>query len=372
MRIAFADFIDWDYDADTPHVAPLGGAQSGLCYLAQAMAAGGHAAFLLTSTSRPGIKRGVDCRRLADLAADDVRALDLDALVCLNVPAAHALCREMAGERARVLLWCQHDSDQPAIRPLADPQVRGGWDGIACLTAYHRDRFVADLGVDPARVAILGNAIGPAFEALFPANASIAAVKSLPTLAYTSTPFRGLKVLLAAFPHIRARVPGARLKVFSSLQVYFLAGAEDSYRHLYDRCRATKGVDYIGSVPQPELARQLAGVRVLAYPNTFPETQCIAAMEAMAAGARVVTSALGALPETTAGFATCIALDPPEAYLPAFVAATVAALAEPPDEAALAMQRAYLLDRHTWRRRAAEWQAWIAGHTGLAPPASGA
>jgi hypothetical protein len=102
------------------------------------------------------------------------------------------------------------------------------------------------------------NGIAPAFENMFPAPALIRQSKSdPPILAYTSTPFRGLDLLLDAFPQIRNAIPGVRLQVFSGMKPYMMPQAEEStlFGQLYDRCRQTAGVEYIGP-PAPARSRQ--------------------------------------------------------------------------------------------------------------------
>ena len=99
-------------------------------------------------------------------------------------------------------------------------------------------------------------------------------------------------------------------KVFSSLKVYQVTTDRDEWEPLYRRCAETAGVEYVGSLTQPELARELRSVNILAYPNTFAETSCISVMEALASGCFFVTSNWEYLPETTAVFARLIPLSP--------------------------------------------------------------
>ena len=63
MKIGFLDTYTWDYNIETPYREPLGGTQSAICYLAEALAAQGNEVFLLNNTSESGMSRGVDCRR---------------------------------------------------------------------------------------------------------------------------------------------------------------------------------------------------------------------------------------------------------------------------------------------------------------------
>jgi glycosyltransferase involved in cell wall biosynthesis len=210
------------------------------------------------------------------------------------------------------------------------------------------------------------NAVSPAFADLVPPEPWFRRGEP-PLLVYTSQPYRGLNVLLDAFGFIRASIPGARLKVFSGLAAtYRTALEEDPYRVLYHRCMTTEGVEYAGPIAQTALARELTAAAALAYPSTFGETSCIAALEAMAAGLIVITTRIAALPETTAGFARLVEYqDDHKRLAQDFAAATVAALTEArndPDAASVKRKAeiAYVREHYTWPKRALEWEAWLA------------
>jgi glycosyltransferase involved in cell wall biosynthesis len=116
-------------------------------------------------------------------------------------------------------------------------------------------------------------------------------------LLYSSMPDRGLIHLARWFPRIRARVPTAELHVTGDFTMYGWPGARADYERLF---HGTPGVVYHGRVSRSELVELQRSAKVLAFPCTFPEGFCIAAAEAMAAGAVPVTSGAFAL-STTVG-----------------------------------------------------------------------
>jgi phosphatidylinositol alpha-mannosyltransferase len=86
---------------------------------------------------------------------------------------------------------------------------------------------------------------------------------------------KGLDVLLAAWPAIRARFPNAELKVMGA-----------------DRGLGEDGVSYLGRVTGGERNRILASSQIYVAPNTRGESFGIVLVEAMAAGCAVVCSDL--------------------------------------------------------------------------------
>ncbi len=369
MKIAFGDFSGWDFHAMSVASMPLGGSHSAACYLAQELARAGHEVYFFTQTTSPGLHGGVHCHSWHTHPPETLHTFGLEVFICVLSPGNGAPLRQILGPATRLILWSQHRCDQPAVQPLRDPAERASYDGYAFVSDWQRQEYFAHFAVPPERSAVLRNAIAPIFQDLFPTGCGpiLAQKATPPILAYTSTPFRGLDLLLEVFPAIRAAVPGVRLRVFSSMQVYRVPVTEDEaqYGSLYERCRATPGIEYVGSLPQAALARELQAVTALAYPNSFPETSCIALLEALASGCRVITSALGALPETAAGHARFITIGRTrEEYLHDFIAATVEVLQEslrggPDVETELRRQVDHFTTHAIWSRRASEWEAWL-------------
>lgn len=368
MNLAFVDAIGCDYDPGSTLDRPLGGSQSALCYLAVALAARGHRVASYTATTKPRIHQGVQCNSYRDLGCDALA--NCDAVIVLNGPAHICLAiRPKLPPSCRLILWTQHAQDQSAMSELQRPEVRAGWNAIVCVSQWQLAGMQRRFGLDSSRTVVLRNAVGPAFLNLFPDAAALAKAKSsAPIFAYTSTPFRGLNLLLAIFPAVHRCDNRVRLRVYSSMKVYANEESNDPYASLYANCRSTPGVDYIGSIPQPALAESLKSGLILTYPNTFAETSCIAIMEAMAAGLLVVTSDLGALPETTMGMGVLIPGPGGRADHPAFIQAYADRLmacmqtyAADPRQfwAARWEQVRTVTTRCTWLIRAAEWEQFL-------------
>lgn len=114
---------------------------------------------------------------------------------------------------------------------------------------------------------------------------------------YTTTPFRGLDVLLKIWPMIKHRVPWATLNVYSSMGIYGLINGNDTKR-LFRIARGLEGVTLCKPITQDKLAKVLLEADVMLYPNHFFETSCITVMESIKAKTPIITTNFGALPET--------------------------------------------------------------------------
>jgi glycosyltransferase involved in cell wall biosynthesis len=67
-----------------------------------------------------------------------------------------------------------------------------------------------------------------------------------------------------------------------------------------------KNVVYKGFALNKAVRKAVQDAHILAYPSIYEETSCLAAIEAGAAGCKIVTTNLGALPETCDKWATFV------------------------------------------------------------------
>ena len=195
------------------------------------------------------------------------------------------------------IYWNQLSHDQNAVQFLSSSENIDAINQFVFVGNWQAEQFRKTFNIPGYKTTVLKNAcIG--VEQRQPGK------RDKVRLCYTSTPWRGLDVLLAAWKLLKPE--NAELHIFSSTKIYgkdFAINNENYYQDLYDKCEALDGVVYRGSVSNKELRKELHTFDILAYPNTFEETSCIAVIEALSAGLRVVTSNLGALPETTEGWA---------------------------------------------------------------------
>lgn len=365
MRIAIIDPVEFAYTPQTPFEQPLGGIRSAISYLSIALAARGHQVLLLNNSTEASLHHGVWTKPLR--SPPTMEAMEHpDVAVVINAPHGSQTLRA-AGVNVPHVFWCHHSTDDTEMEGLKNPKNRDSWTAYAMLSAWQRSRYAEVFGIPMERMSLLGNAISPPFESLTP-NLDWLRPDAPLRLAYTSTPYRGLHLVLMMLPALRERLQNARLSVYSGQTGYAVAEEADPYRIYYSLARGLPGVDYYGSIPQAKLAQALPGHAALSYPCIFYETACIAAMESMAAGLLPIVTEIGALPETVGKYGFILPERPQkrapiqlmEDYLSFFVA-VIAESRRNPDatKARIESQIAYVNANYTWRKRAQEWEIFL-------------
>lgn len=255
------------------------------------------------------------------------------------------------------IYWNQLSYDQQAVQFLSEPKNIESINEFVFVSHWQAEQFRNRFNIPGYKTHVIKNAcIGIDQRQDGPRHK----VK----LCYTSTPWRGLDVLLDAWELLKPK--NAELHVFSSTKIYgneFANASESQYQDLYNKCQTLDGVVYRGTLPNDELRNELPTFDILAYPNTFEETSCIAVIEALSAGLRVVTSNIGALPETTEGWARMYPyLVSKELHAIKFadiLDEEIANVRNGALDSHLALQKQVYAPRWSWNERINEWISYL-------------
>lgn len=348
------------FDINTPHKEPIGGTESAVSYLLPELAKVGFNITLLSKNNNPSTIRNVKCRDISiSLNTEFFERNNFDAVVLLsNSYSIIPLRQDILPTDIPLYFWAHHDSNQPASAPLSNRFIANEIHRFIFISQYQKNQYIQQLGLKHSGISILPNGISPYFENLFPSLEDFKKHKQRHIATYTSTPFRGLDLLANI---ARDPIDNLYYEIYSSMRVY--KSTDEPFRALYDFLKNCPQTKLHGSISQKELAVALKEFSFLTYPNTFPETFCISAIEAVAAGLEIISSHIGALPEICLPYGTFVPVSPgnPAPYLMEFKKILIEKLNFKTQFFDLWCERAYenSLDvqrKYTWKNIAEKWK----------------
>jgi glycosyltransferase involved in cell wall biosynthesis len=267
-----------------------------------------------------------------------------------------SICEEQLLDPTKInVLWQHLSYDQPNVTKMTNKSFVDKVDYFIYVSHWQHEKFRYKFNIPLSNSKVIKNAIEP-----IPYKNKPEKIK----LVYSSTPWRGLDVLLRAFEVLNR--DDVELDIYSSTMIYgsdFHKGADQHYKHLYEKAKSMKNVNYIGYASNDAVRQALTDAHILAYPSTWEETSCLCAIEAAMAGCSVVTTNYGALYETLGEWGTFVEFNTDGDEL---VKNYVAALNKEIDNFWTSSTQQRLLDQHvyfsnfySWDKRAREWVEFL-------------
>ena len=197
------------------------------------------------------------------------------------------------------VVWQQLSYDQQNVALMRDKSFVDKVDCFVYVSNWQYEKFRNIYNIPEYKSVVIKNATEPFVYT----QRSQGKMK----LIYTSAPNRGLDVLLDAF-EVLSR-DDVELDIYSSTIIYgsdYSKQVDHVFKPLFDRASNMKNVNYKGYGENSVVREALQQSHIFAYPSTFEETSCMAAIEAGSAGCKLITTNYGALYETGSEYATMV------------------------------------------------------------------
>jgi glycosyltransferase involved in cell wall biosynthesis len=259
------------------------------------------------------------------------------------------------------LLWLHDLAEDPEADHLRKAESRDRFKKLIMVSNWQMNNYNKILGVPYDDCVVLKNAIVP-FEPHTKPD-----VKEQVNIIYHTTPHRGLELLVPVIDALvqKEEFKNIHLDVYSSFKIYGWEIRDEPYRELFQKIKDHPNMTYHGSVSNYEIRQALKKAHIFAYPSIWPETSCIAAMEAMSAGCVVVAPNYGALPETLANFGIMYQWsENKHNHANMFantLAQTIQIFKNNPDAmvSRLSFQKSYADSFYSWELRIKEWEGLL-------------
>jgi glycosyltransferase involved in cell wall biosynthesis len=196
-------------------------------------------------------------------------------------------------EEDKIRIYWLHDLPQdPETSHLRDEASRNKFHKLVFCGNWQYNQYLNVLGVPPTdKCAVLDTPIIP-IEYKEKTREEI-------RLIYTSTPQRGLGILVPVFIELAKKHANVTLDVFSSFSIYGWDQADEQYRELFEICKNHPQINYHGSQPNEVVREYLQKAHIFAYPSIWQECNSRSLIEAMSAGCLCIHPNLAGLMDTS-------------------------------------------------------------------------
>lgn len=225
------------------------------------------------------MKRGL-AERLPKGLTDDFQ------IICSRV-------REIEEDKIRVY-WLHDLPEDPETNHLTDANSRARFHkNVFCgQWQYYRYQHMLGMPYDE-KSQVIETAIDP-----FPI---VEKSKDEIRIIYTSTPQRGLALLVPVFEALAEKYDNIVLDVFSSFKIYGWDHADKQFEPLFERCRNHPRINYHAFAPNEVVREAVSKAHIHAYPSIWLECNSRSVIEAMSGGALCVHPNFGGLIDTSGG-----------------------------------------------------------------------
>jgi glycosyltransferase involved in cell wall biosynthesis len=260
----------------------------------------------------------------------------------------------------KAILWLHDLPGDPESQHLKDADLRKRFAKIVAVSDWQMQMYNTYLCDPYKECVVIKNAIDP----IKIEKKQIEHIDKVKII-YHTTPHRGLEILVPVFEKLCERFDNIELDVYSSFSIYGWEQRDEPYKEIFERCKTHPNINYHGAVPNEQIREALKQSHIFAYPSIWPETSCLAAIEAMSARNIVVCPNFAALPETCAGYANMYQWsEDANEHANRFynmMASTISEILENKDSyySRLVFQKHYYDNVYNWDNRAIQWQALL-------------
>ena len=199
--------------------------------------------------------------------------------------------REIQEDKIRVY-WLHDLPQDPETNHLKDASSRDRFHKMVFCGHWQYNQYLNTLGIPPNdKCAVIDTPIEP-IEYKEKSRDEI-------RLIYTSTPQRGLSLLVPVFEELCKKHDNIYLDVFSSFEIYGWGDADRQFRDLFERCKNHPKIVYHGFAPNEVVRETQQKAHIFAYPSIWQECNSRALIEAMSAGALCLHPNLAGLSDTS-------------------------------------------------------------------------